>query len=198
MTRSLALELAPAVRVNGVAPGAVMWPSDGKAYDDQQAMLARTPLQRAGTPDDVAGAVLWLLRDAPLSPARSFAWTAAARCRCNSSGTRAAPACRDITVPWRSRPPRLELQRLALHRKRRPQVGHALAAERMPQIRRDVGDRSQHEGMLQLVRAESADGPHPRSPDRRRTRCPRPACDRSNAARRGGGHGGPPARAASR
>ncbi|MFC5527399.1 pteridine reductase [Rhodanobacter ginsengisoli] len=65
MTRSLALELAPEVRVNGVAPGAVLWPSDGKAYVDQQAMLARTPLQRAGTPDDVAGAVLWLLRDAP-------------------------------------------------------------------------------------------------------------------------------------
>lgn len=65
MTRSLALELAPEVRVNGVAPGAVLWPSDGKPYADQQAMLARTPLQRAGTPDDVAGAVLWLLRDAP-------------------------------------------------------------------------------------------------------------------------------------
>jgi len=65
MTRSLALDLAPAVRVNGVAPGAVMWPSDGKPYADQQAMLTRTPLQRAGTPDDVAGAVLWLLRDAP-------------------------------------------------------------------------------------------------------------------------------------
>ncbi|MFC5441173.1 pteridine reductase [Rhodanobacter ginsenosidimutans] len=65
MTRSLALDLAPQVRVNGVAPGAVMWPSDGKPYDDQQAMLARTPMQRAGTPEDVAGAVLWLLRDAP-------------------------------------------------------------------------------------------------------------------------------------
>src|SRR6185312_16037746 len=46
MTRSLALDLAPQVRVNGVAPGAVMWPSDGKPYDDQQAMLARTPMQR--------------------------------------------------------------------------------------------------------------------------------------------------------
>jgi pteridine reductase len=65
MTRSLALDLGPDVRVNGVAPGAVMWPSDGKPYDDQQAMLARTPLRRAGSPDDVAGAVLWLLRDAP-------------------------------------------------------------------------------------------------------------------------------------
>ena len=65
MTRSLALDLAPEVRVNGVAPGAVLWPSDGKAHDDQQSMLARTPLQRAGTPGDVAAAVLWLLRDAP-------------------------------------------------------------------------------------------------------------------------------------
>jgi pteridine reductase len=65
MTRSLALDLAPQVRVNGVAPGAVLWPSDGKAYDDQQALLARTPMQRSGTPEDVAGAVLWLLRDAP-------------------------------------------------------------------------------------------------------------------------------------
>ncbi len=65
MTRSLALDLGPEVRVNGVAPGAVLWPGDGKRYDDQRAMLARTPLQRAGTPEDVANTVLWLLRDAP-------------------------------------------------------------------------------------------------------------------------------------
>ncbi|MDE3210571.1 MAG: pteridine reductase [Pseudomonadota bacterium] len=65
MTRSLALELGPDVRVNGVAPGAVLWPGEGKPYDDRQALLARTPLARAGTPEDVAGAVLWLLRDAP-------------------------------------------------------------------------------------------------------------------------------------
>jgi pteridine reductase len=65
MTRSLALDLAPAVRVNGVAPGAVLWPADGKTRDDQRAMLDRTPLQRAGTPEDVANTVLWLLRDAP-------------------------------------------------------------------------------------------------------------------------------------
>jgi pteridine reductase len=64
MTRSLALELGPDVRVNGIAPGAVLWPSDGKTDDDQQALLARTPLQRAGSPEDVAGGVLWLLRDA--------------------------------------------------------------------------------------------------------------------------------------
>ncbi len=65
MTRSLALDLGPEVRVNGVAPGAVLWPGEGKPYDDRQAMLARTPLQRAGTPEDVANTVLWLLRDAP-------------------------------------------------------------------------------------------------------------------------------------
>ena len=65
MTRTLAQDLAPQVRVNGVAPGAVMWPAEGKDYADREALLARTPLQRAGTPEDVASAVLWLLRDAP-------------------------------------------------------------------------------------------------------------------------------------
>ncbi|HEY7872617.1 MAG TPA: pteridine reductase [Rudaea sp.] len=64
MTLALAKELAPAVRVNGVAPGAVLWPESGKAYADQQELVARTPLKRAGTPDDVAAAVLFLLRDA--------------------------------------------------------------------------------------------------------------------------------------
>ncbi|MDQ6646078.1 MAG: SDR family oxidoreductase, partial [Pseudomonadota bacterium] len=65
MTRSLALDLGPDIRVNGVAPGAVMWPSGDKQYDDRQSMIDRTPLQRAGMPEDVASAVLWLLRDAP-------------------------------------------------------------------------------------------------------------------------------------
>lgn len=63
-TRALALELAPDVRVNGVAPGAVLWPDAGKATAEQAQVIANTPLQRTGTPADVAGAVLWLLRDA--------------------------------------------------------------------------------------------------------------------------------------
>jgi pteridine reductase len=63
-TRALAQELAPLVRVNGVAPGAVLWPESGKDPAAQQELIARTPLQRPGTPEDVAGAVLWLLRDA--------------------------------------------------------------------------------------------------------------------------------------
>lgn len=64
MTLALAKELAPDVRVNGVAPGAVLWPEAGKSYADQSELIARTPLQRAGSPEDVAGAVLYLLRDA--------------------------------------------------------------------------------------------------------------------------------------
>jgi len=64
MTQALARELGPGVRVNGIAPGAVLWPESGKAYTDQQELIARTPLQRAGTPDDVATAVLFLVRDA--------------------------------------------------------------------------------------------------------------------------------------
>jgi pteridine reductase len=62
MTLSLARELAPDVRVNGVAPGAVLWPESGKEYTDQQDLVLRTPLRRAGAPEDVAGAVLYLLR----------------------------------------------------------------------------------------------------------------------------------------
>jgi pteridine reductase len=64
MTRSLALELGPEIRVNGIAPGAVMWPSEGKSDAEKNEMLSRTPLDRAGTPEDVASAILWLLRDA--------------------------------------------------------------------------------------------------------------------------------------
>ncbi len=64
-TLALAQELGPDVRVNGVAPGAVLWPEAGKTYADRAELVARTPLQRAGSPADVAGAVLWLLRDAP-------------------------------------------------------------------------------------------------------------------------------------
>lgn len=64
MTLALARELGPEIRVNAIAPGAVLWPESGKAYTDQQALVARTPLQRAGTPEDVAAAVLFLIRDA--------------------------------------------------------------------------------------------------------------------------------------
>lgn len=61
MTKALARDLAPHVRVNGVAPGAILWPDSGKSDAAQQAVIERTPLRRTGSPDDIAGAVLWLL-----------------------------------------------------------------------------------------------------------------------------------------
>jgi pteridine reductase len=64
MVLALARELGPEVRVNGVSPGAVMWPEAGKSAAEQQELLARTALRRAGAAEDVAGAVLFLLRDA--------------------------------------------------------------------------------------------------------------------------------------
>lgn len=64
LTRALALDLAPAVRVNGVAPGAILWPDAGKPPAECERLIAATPLRRSGTPQEVAAAVLWLLRDA--------------------------------------------------------------------------------------------------------------------------------------
>ena len=63
-TRSLALELAPDVRVNAIAPGAILWAENEAGDAKQQAMLSRTPMARTGTPAEIAEAVRWLLRDA--------------------------------------------------------------------------------------------------------------------------------------
>ena len=62
LTRCLALELAPSVRVNGVAPGTVAWPPD---LDEQKraSILSRIPLARVGAPEDVARAVRFLLEE---------------------------------------------------------------------------------------------------------------------------------------
>jgi len=61
LTRSLAIELAPAVRVNGVAPGAIAWPEDGQFPDaERERIVASTPLGKIGTPEDIAGAVHFL------------------------------------------------------------------------------------------------------------------------------------------
>lgn len=60
MTKSLARELAPAVRVNGVAPGAILWPSQPLAEADKQSILQQIPMQRLGEPEDIARTVLFL------------------------------------------------------------------------------------------------------------------------------------------
>jgi pteridine reductase len=61
MTRALAIELAPRVRVNGVAPGAIAWPEDGQ-FDpaERERIVATTPLARVGGSDDIAQAVHFL------------------------------------------------------------------------------------------------------------------------------------------
>jgi pteridine reductase len=67
LTRALALELGPEVRVNGVAPGAIIWPDGDEHFapSEKGRITAQTPLKRIGEPDDVAGAVKYLLFDAP-------------------------------------------------------------------------------------------------------------------------------------
>jgi pteridine reductase len=66
LTRSLARELAPEVRVNAIAPGPILWPDDDQ-FDElsRQRIVSHTPLKREGTPDDIARAVSFLLMDAP-------------------------------------------------------------------------------------------------------------------------------------
>jgi pteridine reductase len=63
ITMSCAMELAPAITVNAIAPGVVAW---ADSYNDEQReqYLRRVPLGRAGTPEDAATAVLFLVRDA--------------------------------------------------------------------------------------------------------------------------------------
>ena len=65
LTRALARELAPEVRVNGIAPGPVLWPETGTDAEQQREIIASTLLQRAGTPADVARAVRFFAVDAP-------------------------------------------------------------------------------------------------------------------------------------
>jgi len=66
LTKSLARELAPEVRVNAIAPGTILWP-EGEAEvstAQKEEMLARIPLRRSGNPGDIARTALFLIRDA--------------------------------------------------------------------------------------------------------------------------------------
>ena len=63
LTKSLACELGPEVRVNAVAPGAILWPENlGEA--EKEKIISRTFLKRQGAPEDIARAILYLVRDA--------------------------------------------------------------------------------------------------------------------------------------
>ncbi len=65
LTRSLARDLAPEVRVNGVSPGAILWPDEGLGEKIEKVILKQVPLKRVGQPADIARAVLFLVKDAP-------------------------------------------------------------------------------------------------------------------------------------
>jgi pteridine reductase len=66
LTRSLARELGPEVRVNAVAPGAILWPEDD-SFDavSRQRIISHTLLRRVGEPDDIARAVYYFIAEAP-------------------------------------------------------------------------------------------------------------------------------------
>ncbi len=64
MVKSLARELGPEIRVNGVAPGAILWPEEGMDQETKELILSRTALGRPGTPEDIANTVRFLALDA--------------------------------------------------------------------------------------------------------------------------------------
>jgi pteridine reductase len=67
LTRSLALELGPDIRVNGVSPGPILWPEDGEWKEEaaRRHIIERTVLKRTGEPEDIAKTVLFLIAQAP-------------------------------------------------------------------------------------------------------------------------------------
>jgi pteridine reductase len=64
LTRALAKDLAPEIRVNGVSPGAILWPETGLSDQTKASILRQIPAGRPGDADDIAGCVLYLVRDA--------------------------------------------------------------------------------------------------------------------------------------
>ncbi len=65
LTRSLARELGPEIRVNGIAPGPVLWPERAVEETLKREIIAKTALKRHGTPEDIARTALFLAADAP-------------------------------------------------------------------------------------------------------------------------------------
>ena len=64
LTMSLAKELGPDIRVNGVSPGAILWPENDISDHTKNLILERTALKRAGEPIDIAKTILFLIKDA--------------------------------------------------------------------------------------------------------------------------------------
>lgn len=73
LTQSLAKELGPQVRVNGIAPGPVMWPEHDLSDTTKKAIVDSTLLERTGSADDIARAALFLLRDATFTTGQILA-----------------------------------------------------------------------------------------------------------------------------
>lgn len=65
LTRSLARELGPDVRVNGIAPGPILWPDAGVDEDIKNEIISKTLLKRSGSPADIVRAALFFAKDAP-------------------------------------------------------------------------------------------------------------------------------------
>jgi len=65
LTKSLAKDLAPEIRANGVSPGAILWPETGNPEANKEELIARIPLQCMGEPSDIANTVKFLVADAP-------------------------------------------------------------------------------------------------------------------------------------
>jgi pteridine reductase len=65
LTRALARELGPEIRVNGIAPGPVLWPEGDMEEDLKREIVDKTALKRHGTPQDIARTALFLAKDAP-------------------------------------------------------------------------------------------------------------------------------------
>ena len=82
LTRSLAKELGPEVRVNGISPGPVLWPESDGDSATRAKIIQRTILQKMGTPDDIARTALFFASQAPfitgqilaVDGGRSVAW----------------------------------------------------------------------------------------------------------------------------
>ena len=65
LTKTLAKDLAPSIRVNSISPGAIMWAeADMKKINKQKNILSKIPLNKTGSPDDIAKAILFLIKDA--------------------------------------------------------------------------------------------------------------------------------------